>query len=98
MGHQKRELERLEDLEQFAIQIAKDAVAVKSCEWPGHDECYTNQYDDDANKRAYAIGTNRWKAGGVPGTREEFMDAIKQAIDDAPDTCPECERMLARND
>lgn len=90
-------MERLELLNYDAIEVAKQAGAVKECEFPGHSDSIVDQWDDDANKRAYAIGTNRWKAGEIDATREEFMDAIKEAIETAPDECPECARMTAKD-
>lgn len=97
MSQVKREMERIESLEQQAIAVAKEANAIKECGFPGHSDCFLSQWDDDANRHAYAIGTNRWKAGEVDGTREEFMDAIKEAIDTASDDCPECDRMMAKD-
>ena len=93
MGQMKREIERLDSLQGSATAAAKEARALKECEFPGHSDNLLSTWDDDANKRAYAIGTNWWKAGEVDGTREEFMAAIKEAIDMAPDHCPDCDRM-----
>lgn len=98
MSQIKREMERLERLQHQAVEVAKQAKAVKECEHPGHSEYVIDQFDGDAASRAYAIGTNLWKSGDVDGTREEFMDAIKGAIEMAPSECPECERMMAKDD
>jgi hypothetical protein len=97
MSQVKREMERLEHLHFQAIEVAKQAGAVKECTFPGHSDYVLDQWDDDANSRAYAIGTNRWKAGEIDGAREEFMDAIKEAISTASGDCPECDRMMAKD-
>jgi hypothetical protein len=94
MGQAKRELERQSDLNMQAQSVAKEAGAIKECDL-GHLEIMIDQGDDEANKRAYAIGTNRWKEGLVDGTREEFMDAIKDAIESASYDCPRCEKLMA---
>jgi hypothetical protein len=33
-----------------AIEVAKKAGAVKACDLPGYDDCYTDQFDEDARK------------------------------------------------
>lgn len=68
MGQAKKEMMRLEDLESQALMPLSKARAVKPCEL--HVDIYINQEDQDAEKRAYAIGTNMVKAGEVDGTRE----------------------------
>jgi hypothetical protein len=97
MSQVKREMERLETLNFEAIEVAKQAGAVKECRFPGHSDYVLAQWDDDANRTAYAIGTNRWKAGEIDGTRQDFMDAIKEAIDTAPDECAACDRMMSKD-
>jgi hypothetical protein len=97
MSQVKREMDRLESLNFEAIEVAKQAGAVKECQFPGHSDQLLTQWDDDANKMAFAIGTNRWKTGEIDGTRQDFMDAIKEAIDTAPDECPECDRMMSKD-
>lgn len=88
MGQAKRELERREALEQRAIEAALEAKAIRECE--GHSGVYIDRYDEDARKAAYAIGTNMFKRDEIDGTREEFMDAIKAAIEGASDKCYAC--------
>ena len=45
----------------------------------------------DAERRAYAVAINRFKAGKLEGEREEILDAIKEVLDQAADgECPEC--------
>lgn len=98
MSQIKREMERLDHIRHQALRVAKEAGAVKGCDLhPGDMSCLLDQGDDDANKLAYAIGTNRWKDGEIDAEREEFMDAIKEAIETAPYGCPECDRMMGKD-
>jgi len=79
---------RLEDLEAQAMNVLVKAGAVEECEH--HDGTFIDRGDPDAVSKAYAIGTNMVKAGEVDGTREEFMAAIKSALENAGDECPSC--------
>lgn len=93
MGATKRMLEAQNDAEALATHIALQAKAVNAC--PVHDDVVIGAFDDDASKLAYALGTNLWKKGEVPVSREEFMDAIKQVIDQADDECARCADFMA---
>jgi hypothetical protein len=96
MGMAKRELERRWELDLEAASVARQAGAIKAC--PRHEEVSIDQFDSDAVDRAYAIATNKWKAGEIRAdSREELMDAIKDAIDEAGDTCYICENDSARD-
>ncbi|TPL79100.1 hypothetical protein FJ941_20920 [Mesorhizobium sp. B2-3-13] len=88
MGQAKKEMMRLQDLESQAMGPLLKAGAVEEC--PVHDGIYIDQFDDDAMKKAYAIGTNMVKNGEVDGTREEFMKAIQSAMGNAGDECGIC--------
>ncbi|QJS27155.1 hypothetical protein [Rhizobium ruizarguesonis] len=89
----KRELERVEDMRRHAEIIAIEAGAIEECEH--HDGELLLVDSGDARSKAFAIGTNAFKAGKVDGTREEFMDAIDEAIKNAGvDGCQLCERSL----
>ena len=77
-----------DDLHQTALGIAVEAGAIKECEY--HSGTYLSCDDQEANKKAYAIGTN--KVGKLGFERKELMDAIKSAIDDAGDECYSCEK------
>jgi hypothetical protein len=59
-----------------------------------HGDILINLEDPDAERRAYAIGTNMVKAGEVESTREDFMDAIKSALENAADECPVCAKYM----
>jgi hypothetical protein len=95
MGQAKSEMMRLENLEGRAMSILVEAGAVSECEV--HDGAFINQEDPSAIKRAYAIGTNAVKAGMIDGTRDEFMGAIKSALENAGDECPYCARNRDRD-
>jgi hypothetical protein len=63
MGQVKGDLERIERLRYQAIEVALEAKALKGCSFPGHSHRLLDQGDDEANRLAYAIGTNRWENG-----------------------------------
>ena len=94
MGRQKEELARQEGLYHIAQEIAVTAGAIEECD--KHPGTYLSSDDQDAEKKAYAIGTNKIQAGELDFNREELMDAIKTAINDAGEVCYSCEK--ERND
>jgi hypothetical protein len=61
---------------------------LKGCSFPGHSDWLLDQGDDEANRLAYAIATNRWENGEIDGEREEFLDAVRHVIKSAPYDCP----------
>jgi hypothetical protein len=97
MSQVKRDTGRVEGLHFKAIEVALQAKALKECSFPGHADLVLDQGDDEANRLAYAIGTNHWQNGEIDGEREEFLDAIKHAIKGAPYDCPRCDRMMAKD-
>ena len=97
MSQVKRGMERIGGLHFQAIEVALQAKALKECSFPGHSDLVLDQGDDEANRLAYAIGTNRWENGEIGGEREEFLAAIKHAIKGAPYDCPRCDRMMAKD-
>lgn len=89
----KREIEKIDDLHSQAVDVALRAGAISECELHSGELIYED--DEDAEKQAYAIGTNMWKNGEVDGTREEFMDAIKSAFENAShDGCMSCDKLM----
>ena len=90
MGSAKNEMMRLQDMQGPATEAALKAGAVKACEF--HSDTILGCDDSDAERRAYAIGTNMVKSSEIDGAREEFMDAIKTVISEAMDACPSCAR------
>ena len=97
MNHVKRDMERSEGLQYQAIEVALEAKALKECSFPGHSDWVLDQGDDEANRLALAIGTNRWNNGEIDGEREEFLNAIRHVIIGAPYECPRCDRMMAKD-
>ena len=95
MGQAKNEMMRLDDMKGPATVAALKAGAVEECQV--HDGIILEVGDSEAEKRAYAIGTNMVKNGEVDGTREEFMDSIKVVIEEAMDECPMCARNRDRD-
>jgi hypothetical protein len=73
-----------------ALIIAIKAKAIETCYF--HSDVTINLGDQEAERRAYAMGTNYWKAHKDKMTldRAEFMDAIKYVIDMAGDECYQC--------
>lgn len=80
MGLAKRELERLQELDDAALQIAAKVGAITIDHET--DEATYNA-DDEADKHAYALGMTLQKAGKLDGSPKEVAAAIKQALDDA---------------
>lgn len=88
MGRAKAEMMRQESLEGVATGVALRAGALRTC--PLHDEVVLTADDPDADRKTYALGTIMVKNGEVDGTREEFMAAVKSAIENASDECWIC--------
>lgn len=80
--------DHIPDLSGEAEAVAIKAKAVVRCEL--HEDIVIDNGDPDARSYAFAIGTNRWKQGDMGCTREEFIDAIAEAIDQSADECPIC--------
>lgn len=80
------------ELEQVALQAAIEAGAIEVCEF--HDYVTVTTGDDEAEKLAYAIATNKWKSGEVGGEREDLMDAVQQVIGEAAWECPACQKHM----
>jgi len=90
MSRAKEELVGQDSLYLTAQGIAVEAKAIEECEY--HSGTYLSCDDQDAEKMAYAIGTNKTKRGELNFKREELMDAIKTAISDAGEECYSCEK------
>ena len=82
--------DRMEQLVPEAQAVAIEAKAISPCLL--HEDILINQGDDDANKEAYRLGTIRWKKGDLACERTEFLDAIKDEIDQSAEDCPRCEK------
>lgn len=94
MGYLKQEELRRQSYVALAEDVARRAGALRPC--PLHEHISLGGSDPDGDRRAYAMGTNMIKRGEVDASREEFLPAIKAAIDDGFPRCPVCERILQR--
>jgi hypothetical protein len=82
-----------EELEQVATEVLFQAQALVPCEVHSYE--YYRVNDTDAERYAYALGTNRHKKGDLLCDRQELMDAIKAKLDDAADDeCPYCAHLM----
>lgn len=90
MSQIKRILENEEALRTEAIEIAVLAGAIKECDVDSGT--YLSCGDDDADRRAYAIGTAKIKNKELDCDRAKLMDAIKSVIDEAGEECYSCEK------
>lgn len=77
-----------QQLKADATELAVRTGALKRC-WL-HSDFVLTAGNQDGERAAYALGTHMVKAGEVRGSREEFMDAIKEAIAEAALECPAC--------
>ena len=80
--------DRLPDMDGEALEFALHASAAISC--VVHEEVWIDPGETEATKRAYAMGTNRWKQGDLGCERADFMDAIANAIGWGANECPAC--------
>lgn len=79
------------DTDEELLQIAKQAGAITECPHCGNYD--VRAYDDEAERRAYAMLTNTLKSGAyVRGFRGEdratLLGAMKSTIEDANEKCP----------
>jgi hypothetical protein len=84
--------EHADHINEQARGIAIRAGAIVPCRF--HPDVTIDLGNPDAEKRAYAMGTNHWKKDDMMVECTEFMDAIKYVIDWSADgECPECARL-----
>lgn len=81
--------EMADAMEAEALKAALQAGAMAPCRW--HKDETIRLGDPDAEKRAFAVATNRWKKGSVPCERDEFMDILQNVLHMADEECPRCE-------
>jgi hypothetical protein len=89
MSFAKRQLEHQEQQQSIAVNIAVEAGVLERCEY--HGIAVEAGVDPDP---AYELANARFTSGALTGVfddRHEMNDAIKSAIEDAPDECYECE-------
>jgi hypothetical protein len=83
--------EQIFDLENAAHVAAIGAGAVAPCHY--HRDLMINQGDVDAERRAYAIVINLWKAGRIACEGTDLTAAVHEAIALAADACPQCKEL-----
>jgi hypothetical protein len=79
------------DTEILVQQILAESGAVAKC--PICHDFTIRSYDDDAEKRAYAMATNAWNDGDRGFRRmerEEVMSMIQKALIHTPSKCHGC--------
>lgn len=81
------------ELDDAARAALAKAGAIEGCS--RHPDVTIRLWDDDAERKAYAIATNSLKREGTMWQREDLMDAIKDVLDMAADgECPGCAKLL----
>jgi hypothetical protein len=79
-----------DELEEVALRAALIAKAVRPC--LRHKDVLIYVGDNDADRHAYALATNMWKAGETVSDRPEVTEAVKDVLDQAADgSCPQCD-------
>lgn len=89
MGTTKDDQIRAQEMDAEAARILVEAGAVKRC--GVHDWVLIDQYDDDAVRRAYAIGTNLANDGLLE--RDDIVPAIARVYKCSEDACDVCRRL-----
>jgi ribosomal protein L37AE/L43A len=83
-------------LREKAEAILMESGALEEC--PDCESETVRTGDTDAESRAYAISTNRIKAGLIKADRATFVKIIGEMLDATPEHCPECDRREHRDD
>jgi hypothetical protein len=81
-------VERAMAPEDVALASILIAGAAHRCRF--HSDCVITNGDPDADRRAYASATNRWKNGDVICDREDVLDAVEGALETTDDECAQC--------
>ena len=82
--------DEMDDQRLEAVEIAVAAGALKRCEF--HDEAYDHGGDREA---AYRVASARYRDDELRchySSRLELTDAVKEAIESAPDSCWLCDK------
>lgn len=62
---------------------------------PRHETVTIRNYNDDAERHAYALATTLLKKDGTMFMREDVLPAIKDLLDmAAEEECPECSHIM----
>jgi hypothetical protein len=87
----------VKDWETGAREALIKSSAIEPCR--AHFDICLRTHDKDAERRAYAIGTNMLKSGEVrDGPRAEFIALIADMLDQTPDTCFICQSAYEKGD
>jgi hypothetical protein len=86
------------DWETGAHEALKKAGAIRPCQV--HPDICVRTHDAEAERAAYAIGTNMLKRGDGDDRRwrQEFMSEIAGTLDQTHDTCFICDAAYERGD
>ena len=88
MSGMKDYMLEVEAAHSMAVDVLVRAGAAKRCPYHGG---YFSTGDEEAIKRAYAIGTSMIKRGEIRADRSMLMEEIKKAAGDCWYGCPRCE-------
>ena len=78
-----------EALIEAATSIAIKAGAITECEF--HEGVYIDLYNDNANKKAYAIASKMLKNELSSFDRDDLLREIQKVISEASDECYACQ-------
>jgi hypothetical protein len=101
MGAAKEMMLQREGMTGIAEEVAIAAGLGERCEM--HSDVFMSDFpDEDLLVEAYKIANARITKGeiGLPSMmdRRDFTDLIKEVVEQAPDFCPECERLFGKDD
>jgi hypothetical protein len=101
MGAVKEAWLQQEDMRGIAEQVAIAAGLGERCEM--HSDVFMSEFpDEDLLVEAYKIANARITKGEIelPSmmSRRDFTDLIKEVVENAPDFCPECQRLFGKDD
>ena len=77
------------------VSIGVESGALRKCYIHGH--CVIREWDEEGERRFYAMATNAWKEGEIGGSREEVMEAVHHLIQTTPDHCTHCAHDMAKD-
>ena len=100
MGFAKTAMMERESMEELARAVVIAAGLGTRCDW--HDGVFMSEFvDGHGLDEAYKIANARITAGAIklPSmmNRRDFTDLIKKVVQDAPDFCPECDRIFSKD-
>lgn len=101
MGAAKEMMLQREGMTGAAEEVAIAAGLGERCEM--HEDVFMSEFpDEDLLVEAYKIANARISKGEIelPSmmSRRDFTDLIKEVVEQAPDFCPECQRLFDKDD